>query len=82
MRPDKSFHLHVGRRLYQWAMNHLAWLFQLKAEGPRSDKPYPDYVTCPFCGELEVEVWSDQKQGRCHNCQRIFAYPLPREERD
>ena len=39
--------------------------------------PYPDYVTCPGCGEPEVEVWSDRKSARCHNCGLTFDYPPP-----
>jgi hypothetical protein len=30
--------------------------------------PYPDYITCPKCGEREVEVWCYQTRVRCHNC--------------
>ena len=42
--------------------------------GRRSDRPapltcpYPDYVTCPVCGELEVEVWCYAEGVRCHAC--------------
>mgnify|MGYP001583633018 FL=1 len=38
----------------------------------RTDAAYPDYVCCPHCGEPEVEVWSDEKTARCHNCARTF----------
>lgn len=30
--------------------------------------PYPDYVVCPACGELEVEVWCYAEGVRCHAC--------------
>ena len=69
----------IGRWLYNWAMN-LARPAPTQEEPPRTDKPYPDYVTCPHCGELEVEVWSNQKQGRCHNCGQVFEYPLPTKD--
>lgn len=30
--------------------------------------PYPEYLTCPHCGEPEVEVWSYEEGTRCHAC--------------
>lgn len=30
--------------------------------------PFPDYLQCPHCGELEVEVWCYQRRARCHAC--------------
>ncbi len=39
--------------------------------------PYPDYVTCPHCGEPEVEVWCYETTARCHNCGQTFDHPLP-----
>jgi transcription elongation factor Elf1 len=44
-----------------------------------SEVPYPDYVTCPHCGEPEVEVWCYEKTARCHNCGRTFEHPVPPE---
>ncbi|MBI3359840.1 MAG: hypothetical protein HY023_01890 [Chloroflexi bacterium] len=41
---------------------------------PRADGVYPDYVTCPHCGELEVEVWCNEKEARCHNCGKTFEH--------
>jgi len=39
--------------------------------------PFPDYVTCPQCGELEVEVWCFQVQVRCHHCGQWFTHTPP-----
>lgn len=81
MRGERSVHQRLGyfrRWLHKW----LAKLVQPAPADdlPRPDSPYPDYVTCPYCGELEVEVWSNQKTGRCHNCGQTFDYPLtPRD---
>ena len=44
---------------------------------PPSNQPYPDYVTCPHCGEPEVEVWCNETTARCHNCGETFDHPLP-----
>lgn len=30
--------------------------------------PYPEYLICPHCGELEVEVWCYQLKVPCHRC--------------
>ncbi|MBM4423910.1 MAG: hypothetical protein FJ030_11020 [Chloroflexi bacterium] len=67
------------RWLYNWITKTLRPP-QTPAEPPRVEGPYPDYVTCPRCGELEVEVWSHEKAGRCHRCGQTFEYPLPRPE--
>lgn len=75
-RPNPVRFGRVRRWLYDWAMK-LARPALPEEEPLLPEKPYPDYVTCPHCGELEVEVWSDQKQGRCHNCGQVFDYPLP-----
>jgi hypothetical protein len=39
--------------------------------------PFPEYVMCPNCGELEVEVWCYQLQARCHQCGTQFAHTPP-----
>ena len=44
---------------------------------PGPAAPYPDYVTCPHCGEPEVEVWCNEKTARCHNCGRTFDHAVP-----
>jgi hypothetical protein len=30
--------------------------------------PFPDYLTCPHCGEHEVEIWCYEPRARCHRC--------------
>jgi len=39
--------------------------------------PFSDYVTCPHCGEPEVEVWCYAEGGTCHNCGQWVHYPKP-----
>lgn len=39
--------------------------------------PYPDYVTCPHCGEPEVEVWCYMRRVRCHNCGGWIEHETP-----
>lgn len=40
--------------------------------------PYPEYLTCPHCGEPEVEVWCYQREAICHQCGgRIPHTPPP-----
>lgn len=39
--------------------------------------PFPEYVQCPHCGEVEVEVWCNQTQAHCHNCGRDFEHRPP-----
>lgn len=39
--------------------------------------PFPEYLTCPFCGELEVEVWCYQDGVKCHNCGEWLTHPRP-----
>lgn len=39
--------------------------------------PYPDYVPCPHCGELEVEVWCYMSRVRCHNCGAWIEHATP-----
>ncbi|MGQ0604745.1 MAG: hypothetical protein ACT4QE_23950 [Anaerolineales bacterium] len=36
--------------------------------------PYPEYMPCPHCGELEVEVWCYQTRVRCHRCGEWIAH--------
>lgn len=38
--------------------------------------PYPDYITCPQCGELEVEVWCYETKAQCHNCGKWIDHTL------
>ena len=45
-------------------------------------RPFPDYVVCPNCGELEVEVWCYESIARCHACGHEFTHPVPRECED
>jgi transcription elongation factor Elf1 len=40
-------------------------------------RPYPDYVVCPHCGEPEVEVWCYDPTAQCHACGRTFQHALP-----
>jgi hypothetical protein len=42
-------------------------------------QPFPDYVTCPQCGEPEVEVWCYAEQATCHKCGTTFDHSLPPE---
>lgn len=42
-------------------------------------RPFPDYVTCPHCGEPEVEVWCYDATAHCHACQQAFSHALPVE---
>ena len=39
--------------------------------------PFPDYVVCPYCGELEVEVYCYEATARCHSCGREFRHERP-----
>ncbi len=39
--------------------------------------PFPEYLSCPHCGETEVEVWCYQDEARCHNCGRPIAHARP-----
>jgi len=34
-------------------------------------RPVPQYVSCPKCGGT-VEIWSDEKFGRCEDCGHEF----------
>jgi len=40
-------------------------------------RPFPDYVTCPHCGEPEVEVWCYDSMAHCHACGQTFTHMLP-----
>lgn len=44
---------------------------------PDLQRPFPDYVTCPHCGEPEVEVWCYDATARCHACGQAFDHALP-----
>lgn len=39
--------------------------------------PFPEYVTCPLCGEAEVEVYCYQPVAHCHACGREFDHARP-----
>jgi hypothetical protein len=39
--------------------------------------PYPEYVSCPHCGEAEVEVYCYQLSVTCHNCGGTIAHIPP-----
>jgi len=47
--------------------------------GSEAQRPFPDYVTCPQCGEPEVEVWCYATTVRCHACGQVFEHALPLE---
>jgi hypothetical protein len=73
-----------------WRERFLRW-FNRRAEPPSPRPassrpevadPYPDYVTCPHCGEPEVEVWCNEPMARCHNCGRTFDHPVPLDCRE
>ena len=42
-------------------------------------RPFPDYVSCPTCGEPEVEVWCYDSSAQCHACGQTFQHALPAE---
>jgi hypothetical protein len=39
--------------------------------------PYLDYITCPHCGEQEIEVFCYQTEVVCHNCGKSIAHIPP-----
>jgi rubredoxin len=45
-------------------------------------QPFPDYVTCPHCGEPEVEVWCYELAATCHACGYTFDHSIPTECED
>jgi hypothetical protein len=47
------------------------------ATGLALPDPFPEYLTCPACGQAEVEVFCYQTEGRCHNCGALIAHPPP-----
>jgi hypothetical protein len=47
--------------------------------GREAQQPFPDYVTCPQCGEPEVEVWCYAPAVRCHACGQMFEHALPQD---
>jgi hypothetical protein len=48
----------------------------LQAGLPLPD-PFPEYIQCPHCGELEVEVWCYQTRVQCHACGEWIAHTPP-----
>ncbi len=47
------------------------------ATGLALPDPYPEYVTCPHCGEPEVEVFCYETRCRCHHCGQWFDHTPP-----
>jgi hypothetical protein len=48
-----------------------------KCPGAASVKePKPEYIKCPYCGEPEVEIWSDEAETKCHVCEGIIYREL------
>lgn len=47
------------------------------ATGLALPDPFPEYVSCPACGEAEVEVFCYQSEARCHNCGHVFPHARP-----
>ena len=39
--------------------------------------PYPDYITCPHCGEPEVEIWCNEQGENCHSCGQWIVHEVP-----
>ena len=56
---------------------------RLRSSGPKAEPglplpdPFPEYVTCPHCGEPEVEVWCYQARVQCHACGGWMDHALP-----
>ena len=75
--PQANIIITWRERLRHW-FDHRAEQFRLRPASlpPEVADPYPDYVTCPHCGEPEVEVWCDEPAARCHNCGRTFDHPV------
>jgi hypothetical protein len=36
--------------------------------------PYPDYLPCPYCGEMDIEVWCFESLAHCHQCGEWFEH--------
>lgn len=47
-----------------------------QADLPLMD-PFPEYFTCPNCGETEVEGWCYRPEVKCHSCGHVFSHPVP-----
>lgn len=61
---------HQGRHQLTWIGRIRRWLGgSLEVQ----TAAYPDYVTCPRCGELEIEVWNCEEPIRCHACLKEFT---------
>jgi hypothetical protein len=40
--------------------------------------PFPDYVTCPVCGEPDIEIWCYEETVRCPTCGAEISHgPFP-----
>jgi hypothetical protein len=39
--------------------------------------PYPEYMICPHCGELEVEIWCNETGVNCHACGKWIEHEIP-----
>jgi len=57
---------------YTWV-----YCWSMPVATPDLQRPFPDYVTCPRCGEPEVEVWCYDAAARCHACGQMFDHALP-----
>ncbi|MEK7441023.1 MAG: hypothetical protein AAB571_07045 [Chloroflexota bacterium] len=73
MKKYRDWITRLRLRLGEWFMRVGARLRTPKTQPNR----YPDYVTCPHCGEPEVEVWGDQPNATCHQCGQTFNYTPP-----
>lgn len=38
--------------------------------------PFPEYIECPICGQVEVEVFCYQTEVSCHNCGAVISHPM------
>lgn len=47
------------------------------ASGLALPDPFPEYLTCPQCGEAEIEVFCYQTEARCHNCGTLIPHAAP-----
>ena len=70
-------------RLARWKESTRHWLarlgLRLAPAEANAQTGFPDYVTCPHCGEPEVEVWCDQPTAHCHNCGQEFDHKVAEE---
>ncbi len=81
--PQANTIISWRERFRRW-FDRRAELLNRRPASPRPEvaDPYPDYVTCPHCGELEVEVWCAEPAAHCHNCGRTFDHAGPLDCRE